>query len=252
MSLVFLKSETNNPNVQANDHMKPYDWENNFSTPLVLPKDSQVAYISSTMSRDKVINLSDPVANFWMQIGLPQLSIPMPIQLNTSPGFSDTWTDVAARLTAAQAYLGNTDFMNDGVSGGFEATYSPSTQKLGCNLTQRLQPTIQDVWANRGDSIGSVAAWTAASGKNEQGLVVENGSNAGNAVAAVDFPTLPLGGLWDVGWKRFTLLAGGLPANDAPIYNDDRFSLCRSKTGIKRTCYGGITPDDVGLSLIHI
>lgn len=248
MSLVFLKNDTNNPNVGANDHMKPYDWENNFSTPLVLPVDSQVAYISSTMMRDKVIDLTDPVGNFWMQIGTGQLSIPMPVNLNTSPGTTDSWANVADRLTAASAELGNTDFMPDGTgglnpAGGFIASYNQSTKKLNCQLKQRLQPQIQEVYANVGDSIGGVAAWTAAGGKNEQGLVLQNGTQAGNGIAANIF-----GGnttLWDVGWKRFELITGGVLNPDPVVYVDGKFSMIRTKTGIKRCVYDGLG-DELG------
>jgi hypothetical protein len=62
MSLVFLKNDTTQNDFDANQHMKPYDWLNNFDTPLILPPDSQVAYISSTMERDKVVNFEGDVS----------------------------------------------------------------------------------------------------------------------------------------------------------------------------------------------
>ena len=251
MSLVFLKNDTNNPNLGANDHMKPYDWENNFSTPLVLPIDSQVAYISSTMQRDKVIDLQDPVGNFWMQIGTGQLSIPMPVNLNSSPGSTDTWSNVAARLTAASKELGNTDFMPDGTgglnpAGGFVASYNQATKKLNCQLKQRLQPLVQGIYANMGDDAGNNAAWIGAGGISEQGLSVENGINAGNAIAANILPPAVPATLWDVGWKRLELITGGVLNPDPVSYLTGNFSMLRTKTGLKRCVYEGGGSDELG------
>tara|TARA_R110002020_G_scaffold181364_2_gene376196 strand:- start:4777 stop:7239 length:2463 start_codon:yes stop_codon:yes gene_type:complete len=250
MSLVFLKNDTNSANVAANDHMKPYDWENNFSTPLVLPVDSQVAYISSTMQRDKVIDLQDPVSNFWLQVGTGQLSIPMPINLNSASGSTDTWELIAARLTGQSSVIGNTDFMPDGTgggtaSGGFVGSYNSATRKFNCTLKQRLQPVIQEVYANRGDSVGGVAAWTAAGGKNEQGLIIQNGLAAGNGIAANTFPAVGNTTLWDIGWKRFTLIAGGKAPGDAPEYVNNTWSMIRTQTGLKRCVYEG-AGDELG------
>tara|TARA_R110000737_G_scaffold11931_4_gene27876 strand:+ start:1001 stop:3445 length:2445 start_codon:yes stop_codon:yes gene_type:complete len=238
MSLIFLKNDTNSTFSTANDHMKPYDWANNFDTPLVLPVDSQVAYISSTMSRDKVINFTAPQDNLFVQVGPGQLNIPMPLPLTTAPGSTDTWSDVANRMTAFNG-LGNSDFMFDGKTGGFTGVYDATTKKFSASLAQRLQPDVQEVWANRGDL--QVSVWD---GKNDTGMINENGIAGG--VSATSAVAGGAGTKWDVGWKQFTLAAGGNGAGDALTYVDDRFSLMRSRTGIKRTCFDPVNPLELG------
>ena len=224
MSLVFLKNDTNNINVAANDHMKPYDWANYFDTPLVLPPDSQVAYISSTMTRDKVIDFPAPQNVLWMQTGNEQLNIPMPIILDTTQG-AETWGEVMSQITANK-FTGNTDFMYDGLSGGLTATFDDATQKIKIQMTQRLQPPVQDVWANRGQAIS--AAW---GGLNDTGMGAASGSNGGTATTS-----LLAGGastLWDCGWTRCDLAAGGFPPGNPAEFVNNNHTCFYTTTGIK-------------------
>ena len=225
MSLVFLKNDTNNATPGANDHMKPYAWSNYFDTPLVLPPDSQVAYISSTMSRNQVIDFPAPNNVFWLQTGESQMNLPFPIILDTTT--STTWEDVTNQITA-NAFTGQTDYMYDGLTGGLKSTYNPTTKKIDIKLTQRLQPAVQGVWANRGGVLP--AAW---SGLNQTGLGAAASLNGG-------IPTnfLLNGGattLWDCGWFVNDLAAGGLPTANPVEYRNNNFTGFTTQTGIKRS-----------------
>ena len=224
MSLVFLKNDTNNANIAANDHLKPYDWANYFDTPLVLPPDSQVAYISSTMQRDKVIAFDDPQNVLWIQFGNSQMNIPMPIRIDTTQG-AETWNQIVNQITA-NAYLGNTDYMFDGLSGGLVATYNATTKKISIESRQRLQPPVQDIWANRGQALAGVWA-----GLNQTGMGAASGSNGGTLTTSL----LAGGGatLWDCGWTRCDLAAGGLPTSNPSEYVNNNFTVFHTTTGIK-------------------
>ena len=246
MSLVFLKNDTNQSDFDANQHMKPYDWLNNFDTPLILPPDSQVAYISSTMERDKVVNFEGDDANIWIQIGDPQLSIPMPLQLNTdntSAGTS-TWTDIAAKFGGYNC-LGNADFMSDGLTGGMTGSYNISTKKLDATLQQRLQPLLDGVFVNRGN--GSLpSTW---SGLNQQNMIVENTTQpyVGQPVGEVGSSTTAVGALFDNGWSEYKIVAGGKTLGSPITIQDNSWACCRSKTGIKRTCFNTTwSPTELG------
>ena len=234
MSLVFLKNSTNNGTANSDDHMKPYAWSNNFDTPLILPPDSQVAYISSTMQREKTIILTD-ADNLWFQIGNQQLNIPMPLFLTSPNGLAETWSDVANRIIGNE-YIGKTDFMYDGQSGGYIGTYTSLTDKLAITLNQRLQPTIQDVWANNGNTLS--AAW---SGLNQVGISVSNppvNPNGNNIVlSSLPLPGAPGLNLWNCGWSRITLGAGGQAAGALTNFGNNAFSIARSSTGIKRAVF---------------
>ena len=240
MSLVFLKNATNNG---SDDHMKPYQWSNNFDTPLVLPPDSQVAYISSTMGREKTIILTDE-DHLWFQIGNQQLNIPMPMYF-TSPGATqETWDEVAARVKGNE-YVGITDYMYDGQTGGYGATYNGATDQFQINVSQRLQPVVQDVWANTGGSLP--ASW---SGLNQTGVFPSDPAvnPLGNVMilselVAVNPP--PAGNLWNCGWGQCDLGAGGKAVGDAIDFGEDNFSMCRSRTGIKRAVYDATTSGDL-------
>ena len=227
MSLVFLKNDTNNASVNANNHLKPWNWANYFDTPLVLPPDSQVAYISSTMSRDNVIDFPAPNNVLWLQTGNQQMNLPMPIRLDTSQG-AETWDAVTNQITNNAYVGGTTDFMYDGLTGGLNATYNAATKKINIDLTQRLQPAVQGVWANRGGVLP--ASWT---GLNDTGLAAAAGQNAGlpsNNIIAGGGATL-----WDCGWFINSLGGGGLPINIPVEYGNRNFTGFTTQTGIKRS-----------------
>tara|TARA_R110002050_G_scaffold111342_2_gene224808 strand:+ start:244 stop:2607 length:2364 start_codon:yes stop_codon:yes gene_type:complete len=228
MSLVFLKNDTNNNRVSANDHLKPYNWANYFDSPLVLPPDSQVAYISSTMSRDEVIDLPEPDNVLWLQTGNAQMNIPMPIIFDTTQG-AETWTQVLNQVTA-NAYTGQTDFMYDGLSGGLEATYNATTKKINIKLTQRLQPAVQGLWANRGQALNA-PLWT---GKNETGGGGSSGENSGILTTNIS-PGLNTT-LWDIGWTSMDLNPGtGLPVGNPSEYTNGTYTCFFTSTGLKRS-----------------
>ena len=232
MSLVFLKNDTNNVNVGANDHLKPYDWANYFDTPLVLPPDSQVAYISSTMQRDSVIEFNDPENVLWLQTGNSQMNLPMPIRIDTTQG-AETWEQIVNQITA-NPYTGQTDFMWDGLSGGLTASYNSASNKIDIQLEQRLQPAVQGVWANRAQALG---VW---GGLNQTGMGVASGINAGVGTTNI------IGGgastLWDCGWSTCGLSAGGLPPGAPPEYGNNNYTMFTTLTGIKRSS------DDIALT----
>lgn len=226
MSLVFLKNDTNNASVGANDHLKPYNWANYFDTPLVLPPDSQVAYISSTMSRDEVIDLPEPDNVLWLQTGNEQMNIPMPLIFDTTQG-AETWTQVLNQISQ-NIYTGQTDFMYDGLSGGLEATYNSATKKVNIKLTQRLQPAVQGIWANRGQAI---ATW---GGKNQTGGSGASGANGGILTTNIS-PGLNTT-LWDIGFSSLDIVpGGGLPVGNPSEYVNGNYTSFFTSTGIKRS-----------------
>ena len=227
MSLVFLKNDTNNVNVGANDHLKPYDWANYFDTPLVLPPDSQVAYISSTMQREEVIDLPAPENVLWLQTGNSQLNLPMPIIFDTTQG-AETWSQVTNQITA-NAYTGQTDFMWDGQSGGLKSTYNATTKKIDITLNQRLQPPVQGVWANRGQAL--TGSW---GGLNQTGGGGASGTNGGTLTTNIYTGTNST--LWDCGWSSMNLASGGQPTSAPLEYFEGQWTNFHSSTGIKRSC----------------
>ena len=243
MSLVFLKNATNNG---GDEHMQPYSWSNNFDTPLVLPPDSQVAYISSTMQREKTIILTDE-DHLWFQIGNEQLNIPMPMFFTSPGGVQETWGDVANRVKGNE-YVGISDYMYDGQTGGYNATYNGATDQFQISISQRLQPTLKFVWANIGSNLP--ATW---GGFNQTGTfgtdpVVNPLGNVIQLQALV--PGAGAGNLWNCGWGQCDLVAGGKGVGDLQDFGEDNFSMCRSQTGIKRSVYDAVTSvEDLGGAL---
>mgnify|MGYP003626957657 CR=1 FL=1 len=238
MSLVFLKNSTT---AGSDGHMLPYSWSNNFDTPLVLPPDSQVAYISSTMGRQKTIILTD-ADHMWFQIGNTELNIPMPMYFTSPNEEQETWGEVAARVQGNE-YVGITDFMYDGQSGGYTATYNQPTDQFEISLEQRLQPVVQDVWANQSGSLS--AAW---SGLNQTGLIIQDPTinpNANVIVSGALAGGVPTANLWNCGWGQVDMGAGGVLVGDLIDFGEDNFSLARSATGIKRCVYEASSNGDL-------
>ena len=84
MSLIFLKNDdwtTEGNNISGNgSNMKPYRWKNQFTTPIKIAPNSQVAYIKSLFHSTDVGDF-DEADEARMLIGIPQLNVPIPLPL---------------------------------------------------------------------------------------------------------------------------------------------------------------------------
>ena len=83
MSLVFLKDRAEYEDYDVNPLRAYYKQENTFNTPLELPPNSQVAYISSTIPLEQMATLNENNDNFFIQIGIPGLNATNIIKMDT-------------------------------------------------------------------------------------------------------------------------------------------------------------------------
>ena len=141
MSLVFLKNESNG--VGNDNHQLPYDWTNHFASSMVLPPNSQVAFVSATMQRKENVVISNPDDIIYQQIGIPALNKVMPIYLTEQ--ITDDWTSVVNELIYnINNWGGQANFMTDKLvspyTNGWAGAYSAITDKITLKCKQRLQP----------------------------------------------------------------------------------------------------------------
>jgi len=84
MSLIFLKNDdwtTEGSNISGNgSNMKPYRWKNQFTTPIKIAPNSQVAYIKSLFHSTDIGDFEE-ADEARMLIGIPQLNVPIPLPL---------------------------------------------------------------------------------------------------------------------------------------------------------------------------
>ena len=108
MSLVFLKDRTEYEDYDVNPLRAYYKWENTFNTPLELPPNSQVAYISSTIPLEQMATLNENNDNFFIQIGIPGLNATNIIKMDTG-----TFSSFPAFIQAVNEALNNWNIQGD-------------------------------------------------------------------------------------------------------------------------------------------
>jgi len=234
MSLVFLKNESNS--VGGDSHQKPYDWTNHFASSMVLPPNSQVAFVSATMQRKENVEIAEPNNVLYQQIGIPALNKVMPIYLNEQ--ISDDWSNVVSELIFnMNRWGGQADFMSDKLvspyTNGWSGAYSSTTDKITIKQKQRLQPADYGVQFNCMRSIATGSVW---GDMNELGVNFRSSPDGilfWNAGIPNEVPVNP-GIPTSIGFSQL-ITQGGQAIGTPSRYNQNRWGMWYSDTGIKRS-----------------
>ena len=94
MSIVFCKNDDRSIENDRHSNLLPYRFTSFFTNPIHIPKNSQVAYISSRFTLNK--NGSIPNEPFYMVVGNPVLNMPVPIIPTTE--FVNDWGEQTSFL----------------------------------------------------------------------------------------------------------------------------------------------------------
>ena len=234
MSLVFLKNESNA--VGGDNHQKPYDWTNHFASSMVLPPNSQVAFVSATMQRKENVEISAPNNVLYQQIGISALNKVMPIYLTEAiePNWNSTILELIYNINN---WGGQSDFMTDELTSpyvnGWSGAYSSLTDKITLKCKQRLQPSNFGVQFNPMRDPATGIGW---SGINELGCNFRgspNGITFWNAGVPNSIPVNPAIAT-SIGSANL-INQGGEAIGTPDRYNDGSWSMWYSNTGIKRS-----------------
>lgn len=234
MSLVFLKNESNS--VGNDNHQKPYDWTNHFASSMILPPNSQVAFVSATMQRKENVDISEPNNILYLQIGIPGLNKVMPIYLEDQ--VQPDWVNVLAELVFnLNNYGGQSDFMSDELISpydrGWSGAYSVATDKITLKCKQRLQPADYGTQFNPMRNIATGYSW---GGIDELGAIFRQSPNLVvnyNAGIPSEVPVNP-GIATSIGRANLDL-QNGQATGTPSFYNDGSWGMVYSNTGIKRS-----------------
>ena len=156
MSLVFLKNrelENSDDNQESRPH---YRWTNNFSNPLKLPPNAQVAYIQSTIALAKSLSISSENNVIFLVIGNPNLNPTMRIPISTGQPQNpaelaqvlnsqlNTWGQQALFKTTEQTITGGNVVNNN----GFNCIYDALALKFNYACKQRKTNILKEVGYN--------------------------------------------------------------------------------------------------------
>ena len=253
MSLVFLKNR-NREIITGNNHISSNRWTNCFNTPLSLPPNSQVAYISSTLLIDGGIYLDGRNNTLFVCIGNPEINPTIEIDLGDIEGYI-TPSQLVERVNNAlnsqnlQADWKGSEvdaITNDWVN-GFTSTYLQGSFKTRLsNLQRGTQATIGVGW-NTSYLPSTPGGYT---GINKLGFkrLDAPAHQTGDPNAVSLSPVQPVPGTnatpADIGWSQILALTGAPLPDTATAYQPtglSTFALVRTNTGLKRSGLSGVS-----------
>lgn len=124
MSLVFCKNDDRSVQDDRHSNLLPYRFTSYFTNPIHIPKNSQVAYISSQFTLNKNGGISGNP--FYMVIGNPALNMPVPII--PTKEFVSNWAEQTSFLAElANSYNPDGDYNN--ISSTMDEEYKGILQK---------------------------------------------------------------------------------------------------------------------------
>lgn len=252
MSLVFLKNR-NREIITGNNHISSNRWTNCFNTPLSLPPNSQVAYISSTLLIDGGIYLDGRNNFLYVCVGNPDINPTIEIDLGDIEGYI-TPSQLVDRVNNAlnsqslQAdWKGSeVDALTNNWVNGWTSSYDLGTFKTNLsNLQRGTQATLGVGW-NTSYAPSTPPAYT---GINKLGLTLDDAPEAvlgdPNAVVLSGIQPIPGAGATpaDIGWSQILATAGAPLPDIAQAYQPTglgTFALIRTNTGLKRSGLSGV------------
>ncbi len=203
---------------------------------MVLPPNSQVAFISATMQRKENVEIGEPNNVIYQQIGIPALNKVMPIYLEDQ--VQSDWTNVLSEMIFnMNNWGGQADFMTDELvspyNRGWTGAYSTTTDLITIKQRQRLSPPDFGVQFNPMRAEATGFAW---GGINELGVSFRQSPNLVvqyNGGIPSELP-VNLGVATSCGRCNLDLFNG--QATGTPVqYNDQSWGMVYSNTGIKRS-----------------
>lgn len=252
MSLVFLKNR-NREIIPGNNHISNNRWTNCFNTPLSLPPNSQVAYISSTLLIDGGIYLDGRNNVLYVCVGNPDINPTIEISLGDIEGYITPKQLVervnnALNIQSLQADWKGSEVdanTNDWLN-GWTSTYDLTTFKTNIRNLQRETNTTLGVGWNISYAGSTPPGYT---GINKLGITAVDAPDAilGNIDAVVYDPINVIAGgnntNADIGWSSFQASSGAALPNVAQAYQptgQGTYGMIRTDTGLKRSGLAGV------------
>ena len=242
MSLVFLKKRFDE-NEFHNPFDKNYKWTSTFNSPLELPANAQVAYISSTIPMAASPTIGDENDEFYIVIGNDELN--MPYKINLPIGTFESFASMAQVLNQIcnrdnQQVDWNTDTTTS-VGGvitnvnGWTSTFDNTSFKIKLATLQRPTNSVKRAGYNV-----SYAPQFPSGLNTQNDLASYNiGSPDGSTqVANPAFQFQAGAALWNVGWMRLDNLGATTPLPGIAAPGEypaaGMYSMATTETGIKR------------------
>ena len=242
MSLVFLKDRTEYEDYDVNPLRAYYKWENTFNTPLELPPNSQVAYISSTIPLEQMATLNENNNSFFIQVGIPGLNATNIIKMDTG-----TFSSFPAFIQAVNEALNNWNIQGDfntdaqtlssGVlvnNNGWRGVFSNTNFKLNIRNIQRK--TNPNKTGGYNVSLPNQVS-AAINMTNELGWYRFGSTNGGFTWSGLTYipPAAPSININNIGWnvnRWNNALDISIAGN---VAGPGDWGICMSKTGIKHS-----------------